>query len=186
MLAIYGGLALTIDFPKAAIGIQSDEATYYMMGYSLAKDGDLEYRREDLVRVWREFSGGPSGLFLKQGRDIVEGGLMLRPPFVWTRTQPDPDPSRYYYGKSFAYPLAAAPFVRVFGTNGFLVLHARAARARRLVQLPVPARAHERHDVGGAGRRVRDGVGRAGVFRLDHARALQLFPRPAGVLLLAL
>jgi hypothetical protein len=123
-LAVYGGLALTVDFPKAAIGIQSDEATYYMMGYSLAKDGDLEYRREDLVRVWREFPGGPSGLFLKKGRDIVESGTMLRPPFVWTRTQPDPDPSRYYYGKSFAYPLAAAPFVRVFGTNGFLVLHA--------------------------------------------------------------
>ncbi len=75
VLAIYGGLALTIDFPKAAIGIQSDEATYYMMGYSLAKDGDLEYRREDLVRVWREFSSGPSGLFLKRGRDIVEGGI---------------------------------------------------------------------------------------------------------------
>ena len=95
-----------------------------MMGYSLATDGDLEYRREDLVRVWREFRGGPSGLFLKQGRDIIESGVMLRPPFVWTRTQPDPDRSRFYYGKSFIYPLAAAPFVRVFGTNGFLVLHA--------------------------------------------------------------
>ncbi len=124
LLAVYGGLALTVDFPKAAIGIQSDEATYYMMGYSLAKDGDLEYRREDLVRVWREFSSGPSGLFLKKGRDIVESGMMLRPPFVWTRTVPDPDESRCYYGKSFAYPLVAAPFVRVFGTNGFLVLHA--------------------------------------------------------------
>jgi hypothetical protein len=124
LLGVYGGLALTVDFPKAAIGIQSDEATYYMMGYSLAEDGDLQYRREDLVRVWREFPGGPSGLFLKQGRDILEAGGMLRPPFVWTRTQPDPDQSRYYYGKSFIYPLAAAPFVRVFGTNGFLVLHA--------------------------------------------------------------
>jgi hypothetical protein len=124
VLGLYGGLALTVDFPKAAIGIQSDEATYYMMGYSLAEDGDLEYRREDLVRVWREFDGGPSGLFLKRGRDIIEAGPMLRPPFFWTRTQPDSDRSRYYYGKSFAYPLAAAPFVRLFGTNGFLVLHA--------------------------------------------------------------
>jgi len=124
VLAIYGGLALTVDFPKAAIGIQSDEATYYMMGYSLATDGDLEYRREDLVRVWREFPAGPTGLFLKKGRDIVEAGTMLRPPFVWTRTVPDPDESRFYYGKSFAYPLVAAPFVRLFGTNGFLVLHA--------------------------------------------------------------
>lgn len=124
VLCVYGGLALTIDFPRTAMGIHSDEATYYMMTYSLAEDGDLTYRREDLVRVWREFPAGPAGLFLKKGRDILEAGLMLRPPFVWTRTQPDPDPSRLFYGKSFIYPLTAAPFVKVFGTNGFLVFHA--------------------------------------------------------------
>jgi hypothetical protein len=123
-LALYGGLALTVDFPRAAMGIHSDEATYYMMGYSLAKDGDLTYRHEDLERVWREFPSGPSGLFLKKGRDILEWGLMRRPPFFWTRTQADPDQTRYFYGKSFAYPLFAAPFVVIFGTNGFLVLHA--------------------------------------------------------------
>ena len=109
-LCVYGGLALTVDFPKAAFGFQSDEATYYMMGYSLADDGDLAYRKEDLVRVWREFPGGPAGVFLKKGHTLGGG--------------PDPDPSRYFYGKSFIYPLAAAPFVKVFGTNGFLVLHA--------------------------------------------------------------
>jgi hypothetical protein len=87
-LGIYGGLALTVDFPHAALGIQSDEATYYMMGHSLAEDGDLTYRREDLVRVWKEFDGGPTGLFLKQGRDILEAGPMLRPPFFWTRSGP--------------------------------------------------------------------------------------------------
>ena len=48
LLCVYGGLALAVDFPRAAFGIQSDEATYYMMGYSLALDGDLTYRREDL------------------------------------------------------------------------------------------------------------------------------------------
>jgi len=37
---------------------------------------------------------------------------------------PDPDTSRYFYGKSFIYSAFAAPFVRVFGTNGFLVFHA--------------------------------------------------------------
>lgn len=124
ILALYGGLALTVDFPRAAFGLHSDEATYYMMGHSLAEDGDITYRREDLVRVWREFPGGPSGLFLKRGRDILDGGLMLRPPFFWTRTQPDPDGSRLFFGKSFIYPLCAAPFVAAFGTNGFLVLHA--------------------------------------------------------------
>lgn len=124
MFCLYGGLAVTVDFPRAAMGFQGDEATYYMMGHSLADDGDLTYRREDLVRVWREFPSGPAGLFLKRGRDILDAGLMLRPPFVWTRTQPDPDQTRLFYGKSFAYPLFAAPFVRLFGTNGFLVLNA--------------------------------------------------------------
>jgi hypothetical protein len=124
ILSVYGGLALSVDFPRAAMGIHSDEATYYMMGHSFAKDGDVTYRREDLVRVWREFPTGPSGLFLKRGEDILDAGLMLRPPFFWTRTQPDADTSRYFYAKSFIYPLFASPFVALFGTNGFLVFHA--------------------------------------------------------------
>ena len=124
ILLVYGGIAVSVDFPQAAMGIQSDEATYYMMGHSLAEDGDLTYRRDDLLRVWKEFDSGPSGVFLKQGSDIVEWGLMRRPPFFWTRLQPDPDGSRLFYGKSFIYPLFAAPFVKVFGTNGFLLLHA--------------------------------------------------------------
>ena len=124
VLCVYGGLALSVDFPRASMGIQSDEATYYMMGHSLAEDGDLEYRREDLMRVWEEFPTGPTGVFLKRGRDITDAGLMLRPPFVWTSTAPDPDQSRLYFGKSFIYPLVAAPLVKVFGTNGFLLLNA--------------------------------------------------------------
>jgi hypothetical protein len=124
LLCVYGGFALSVDFPRAAIGIQSDEATYYMMGHSLAEDGDLTYHRRDLERVWKEFPSGPSGLFLKRGRDVQRAGLMLRPPFVWFETGPDPDQRRFFYGKSFIYPLFAAPFVKVFGTNGFLFLHA--------------------------------------------------------------
>jgi Dolichyl-phosphate-mannose-protein mannosyltransferase len=124
MLCVYAGIALTVDFPRAAIGIQSDEATYYMMGHSLAEDGDLTYRRPDLVRVWREFPSGPTGVFLKKGRTIERFGLMLKPPFFWTTTRPDSDPTRYFFGKSFAYPLFAAPFVSLFGTNGFLVFNA--------------------------------------------------------------
>ena len=124
IVAMYGGLALTVDFPRAAIGIQSDEATYYLMGHSLASDGDLTYRREDLARVWREFPSGPAGAFLKRGRDVLAVDPSSRPPFFEIRTRPDPDRSRLYYGKSFVYPLAAAPFVWLFGTNGFLALHA--------------------------------------------------------------
>ena len=124
VLAIYGGLALTVDFPSAALGIQSDEATYYMMGHSLAEDGDLAYRREDLARVWREFPSGPAGVFLKKGRSVTGIGLTAHPPFIDVHSAPDPDAGRLYFGKSFIYPLIAAPFVLVFGTNGFLVLHA--------------------------------------------------------------
>jgi hypothetical protein len=107
---LYGALALTVNFPKAAYGFQSDEATYYMMGYSLVLDHDLEYRKEDLVRVWKEFPAGPAGVFLKKGQRVGGGA--------------DPDTQRLYYAKSFIYPLFAAPFIRIFGTNGFLVLHA--------------------------------------------------------------
>ena len=30
LLCVYGGIAVSVDFPQAAMGIQSDEATYYM------------------------------------------------------------------------------------------------------------------------------------------------------------
>lgn len=109
---LYGALALTVNLPKATYGFKSDEATYYMMGLSLARDGDLTYRTKDLVRVWEEFPSGPQGVFLKRG--VTLGGA------------PDPDPSRYFYGKSFIYPLFASPFIVLFGSNGFLVLNALA------------------------------------------------------------
>jgi hypothetical protein len=123
LLCVYGAVAVSVGFPRAAFGIQSDEATYYMMGHSLAEDGDLAYRREDLARVWREFPSGPSGVFLKKGTDLdlrATGGA----PFVTIERRPDPDAGRLFYGKSYLYPLAASPFVLLFGTNGFLVLHA--------------------------------------------------------------
>jgi hypothetical protein len=109
-LTLYGALALTVDFPRARYGLQSDEATYYMIGMSLVHDGDITYRKEDLVRVWSEFSAGPAGVFLKKGRTL--GGA------------PDRDAGRYFYGKSFIYPFFAAPFVLLFGINGFLLLNA--------------------------------------------------------------
>jgi hypothetical protein len=125
VLCVYGGLAISVDFPRAALGFQSDEATYYMMGHSVALDGDLTYRREDLTRVWREFPSGPTGLFLQRGRHITGWRPALKPPFFRTISAVDPQAStRLFYGKSFIYPVFAAPFVRLFGTNGFLVFHA--------------------------------------------------------------
>jgi hypothetical protein len=118
--AILIAWAISMDFVKASAGFISDAATYYEMGHSLASDFDLEYRREDLVRVWLEYPGGPEGLFLKQGtgHDVSVSGSF---PFIGATAHPDP---RLYYGKSYIYPLFAAPFVALFGTNGFLVLHA--------------------------------------------------------------
>ena len=116
------GFALSLDLPKTKLGFQGDEATYYSLGHSLARDLDFAFERRDLVRVWDEFPA-PEGIFLKQGKtiDLQRTGTF---PYVRLVRTPDPRPDRLYYGKSFIYPLIAAPFVRVFGTNGFLVLHA--------------------------------------------------------------
>ncbi len=75
-----------------------DEAIYFMMSYSLAFDLDLKYEKKDLVRFSRIYGGLPQGIFLKRNK----GGI--------------------FFAKSFAYPLAAAPFVRAFGNQGFFVL----------------------------------------------------------------
>ncbi|MFP5379998.1 MAG: hypothetical protein ACLGHP_09680, partial [Vicinamibacteria bacterium] len=115
--------ALTVDVPRSSRGFFSDAATYYSLGHSLAEDGDFEYRREDLVRVWEEFPSGPEGIFLKRGR-TVELGLQASFPFIRWESGEDPDGDRLYFGKSFIYPLFAAPFVALAGTNGFMVLHA--------------------------------------------------------------
>lgn len=94
--------ALSVDFVKTSNNsFFGDAATYYTLGHSLATDLDFEFQRDDLARVWKEYPSGPEGLFLKRGAD-----------------------GRLFYAKAYIYPLMAAPFVRVFGTNGFLVLHA--------------------------------------------------------------
>jgi hypothetical protein len=115
--------ALSVDFPKAAFAFQSDEATYYSLAYSLARDGDFTYERRDLERVWPEFPTGPEGIFLKRGRDISVH-VASHFPFVEMEQRADSRNDRAYFAKSFIYPLAAAPFVLLFGTNGFLLLHA--------------------------------------------------------------
>ncbi len=114
--------AVSVDFPRASHGFKGDEATYYLQANSLARDGDLAYTHRDLVRVWEEYTA-PEGVFLKRGHTIRLrlGGAF---PFVhWVQGE-DPDTTRLYFGKAYIYPLVAAPFVWLFGTNGFLVLHA--------------------------------------------------------------
>ena len=124
VLVLFGAVALSTDVPRAALGFKSDEASYYMLGHSLAEDLDMTYRREDLARVWHEFPSGPLGVFLKKGRRDPHLVLSGAFPFVRLASAPDPDGTRLFYGKSYIYPFFAAPFVVVWGTNGFLVLHA--------------------------------------------------------------
>lgn len=116
------GLAVSIDYPRTALGFKGDEATYYSLAHSIARDGDFTYQRHDLTRVWEEFPG-PEGIFLKKGADIQGVEVTTDPPFVRLRTIEDPARGRLYYAKSFIYPLAASPFVKLFGTNGFLIFH---------------------------------------------------------------
>jgi hypothetical protein len=116
--------AVSVDFPNAnGDRFKGDESTYYMLGHSLARDFDFQYERKDLIRVWEEFSG-PEGVFLKTGKDIdIRGSSSF--PFFRRLKHEDPERDRrLYFSKSYIYPLIAAPFIMVFGTNGFLVLHA--------------------------------------------------------------
>src|SRR3989304_10525908 len=78
---VLAGFALTVDYPRKAETFWSDGATYYAMAHSLAFDFDLVYERKDLVRAFREFRSGPSGLFLKRGREL-DLTLTSRVPFL--------------------------------------------------------------------------------------------------------
>jgi hypothetical protein len=83
--------ALSVNFPKASGGgFKGDEATYYVLGHSLAHDFDFAYRHGDLVRVWQEFPG-PEGIFLKHGKSVhIQRSAQF--PFVrWVKRE---DPQR--------------------------------------------------------------------------------------------
>jgi hypothetical protein len=116
--------AISIDFPKAnGGGFKGDESTYYVLAHSLAEDLDFQFEKRDLVRVWQEFPG-PQGIFLKRGKDIDVRTTRSFPFLRWVKQEDPLRETRLYFSKSYIYPLVAAPFVYVFGTNGFLVLHA--------------------------------------------------------------
>ncbi|MBM3297304.1 MAG: hypothetical protein FJY83_06855 [Candidatus Aminicenantes bacterium] len=101
LVLFFLGFSLTVNLPSVHKNfLTGDQAVYFSLTQSLAHDFDLEYTRQDLIRYYREFEAGPQGIFLKRGH----GG-------------------RLFYAKSWAYALFAAPFVRVFGPNGFLVFH---------------------------------------------------------------
>jgi hypothetical protein len=123
VFAVLLGFAVSIDYPRTAHGFKGDEATYYSLTHSIARDFDFTFQRQDLVRVWEEFPG-PEGIFLKRGSKVEFVRTTGEFPFVRMVKTEDPARYRLYYAKAYIYPLVAAPFVRVFGTNGFLILHA--------------------------------------------------------------
>ena len=125
LLVVLFAFGVSVNVPKAAGGgFKGDEASYYVLANSLARDFDFQFDHRDLERVWEEYPTGPEGIFLKHGKSIalVASG---RSPFVRVVKGEDPyHNTRLYVSKSYIYPLFAAPFVFVFGTNGFLVFHA--------------------------------------------------------------
>lgn len=125
LAAVLLAFAVSVNFPKASGGgFKGDEATYWVLGQSLARDFDFSFAHDDLERVWEEFPAGPEGIFLKRGKEI-NLGVSSQFPFVrWLKLEDPERDTRLYFSKSYIYPLIAAPFILVFGTNGFLVLHA--------------------------------------------------------------
>ncbi len=76
-----------------------DEAVYLMAAQSLAWDNDFRYTKADQDRFIEQMQRTPDGLILQspdQGRTL-------------------------YYGKSWLYPLAIAPFVKAMPQNGYAV-----------------------------------------------------------------
>lgn len=127
LLAVLAGLCaamLPTDLPRLTRGsFWSDGATYHAMARSLAEDGDVRYEARDVFRSRREFEQGPQGIFLKR----VYGGWRLDFSMGWPFVHHLPEAEqRVYFAKSLAYPLAAAPLVRLFGTRGLLLLNALA------------------------------------------------------------
>lgn len=122
LLIVTLAAAISVDVVKTGYGVKSDEATYVAMALSVAYDRDLTYERRDLERYVGLYRFGPDGLFLKRGKQLHVRS-MGAPPFVRLTKTTDPRNDRLYFGKALAYPVVAAPFVRLFGLNGFLVFH---------------------------------------------------------------
>ncbi|MGE5246409.1 MAG: hypothetical protein ACM3SQ_19465 [Betaproteobacteria bacterium] len=122
LLLLGAALAGSVDVVRTGYGLKGDEATYVAMALSAAYDRDLTFERQDLVRFWGIYRSGPEGIFLKRGKTI---GLRARGHFPWLRIARGEDPrsDRLYFGKAYIYPLVAAPFVRLLGLNGLLLLN---------------------------------------------------------------
>lgn len=105
--AMFGRL---IDFPAVSSGFIADEATYVSMTFSLANDFDLKYEQRDLRRFGALYGAG------SDGRPVGPEGIFLKKTTRSTATALD-------YAKSYAYPIAAAPFARLGGLGGMFMFN---------------------------------------------------------------
>jgi len=121
-LALLSAAALSLDVVRATSGIKGDEATYVAMAFSAAYDGDLQFERRDLERFWATYQSGPEGIFLKRGQHVRLSRASSF-PFLRTVTWPEKRADRLFFGKAFAYAVAAAPLVRLAGLNGLLLFN---------------------------------------------------------------
>ena len=127
LVAIAAVLALTDEVPRTGPDlrgvIKGDEATYVAAALSAAFDGDLYFERRDLERFERLYHSGPEGIFLQRGRRL-RTEVANSFPFVRVTGTPDTaDRTASILGRRSSTPVAAAPFVRLFGLNGLLLFH---------------------------------------------------------------
>ncbi len=110
LLLLLVAAAATFD-PRSWPSPVGDEATYLMAAQSLAWDGDYRYSAADFERFRTLDGRTPDGLILHSD----DGGKTL------------------VYGKSFLYPAAIAPFVRLLGRSGPAVANALLLAAASLL-----------------------------------------------------
>ncbi len=175
---------MSVDVPRTGYGLKSDEATYVAAALSAAYDGDLAFDRNDLERFAGLYHQGPEGIFLKRGKVHAHSHAGSF-PFVHRVKREDPNPNRLYFGKSIAYSVAAAPFVRCFGLNGLLLFHVLLLAAAAVAAYAFLVRAVAADCGGDLRDRVPRRVRAAGLRCLPDAGDLQLHARGARVLLLA-
>lgn len=92
------GSIYKIHFPPGPV---ADEAAYVMITQSLWHDHDLAYDHRDLQRAYQTWDQGPYGMILF----TRDGGRTM------------------YYGKPYAYSLAALPFYALFGVQGLVIFN---------------------------------------------------------------
>lgn len=94
---------LALGKPGLPTHLKADEAAYYLMSLSLARDGDLQAEVRDIDRLFQEYPYQPVNNLILMTRD------------GWRTV---------FFGKPYIYSLLAAPFARLFGADGLFFFNA--------------------------------------------------------------